>query len=287
MVFSLTTQNRFYQPNNFGNLISIGIVRANALNGSQIGVPQPQLGSISVVPLAASTTNLANAVTATTGAGYITLTAGTGVTAVAGIYNVFTNTTDTVYFFDIPRAVVITEAAGGTAVTYTVWGFDEDDVFMTENIAVAGGVGATTGTGKKAFAGVTKVWAAAASTAAISVGTTDIIGLRYVLDNVNRILGTGNYGTGTTFGAVSTYAVADLTAPATAITGDIRGTVTLPSSSDGTKRLVVAWIMAASTNDVNNEVYNYTASNPSTNGNIAVYGASYYSNSSQYWAPYN
>lgn len=269
MVFSLTTLNKVYQPNNVGNLISIGTISAKALNGRQTGVPQPQLGCISVVPLTASTTNLANAVAATTGAGYITITAGTGITAVAGIYNVFTNTTDTVYFFDTPRAVIITEAAGGAAVTYTVWGFDEDDVFMTENIAVAGGVGATTGTGKKAFAGITKVWASAASTAAISVGTTNIIGLNYVLDNANRIFGTGNFGTGATFGAVATYAVAVLTNPATATTGDIRGTVTLPSSADGTKRLVVTWVMAASTSEVNQENY------------AAIYGVP------QYAAPYN
>lgn len=348
MVFSLTTQNRFYQPNNFGNLISIGAVQANALNGAQTGVPQPQLGCISVIPLAASTTNLANAVTATTGAGYITLTAGAGITAVSGIYNAFTNTTDTVYFFDTPRAVIITEAAGGTAVTYTVWGFDEDDVFMTENIAVAGGGGATTGTGKKAFAGVTRVWASAASTAAISVGTTDIIGLPYILLDASRIinntfgsslvsvgaagqstlvLGTATINTTaiasnsillvsrsmlnaspvlgflvidtitpntsfvvTSYTALSVAATTDVSsfnwsivnanvttgtiipasvATATATTGDIRGTVTLPTASDGTTRLVVTWEMAATTFEVNQQTYK------------TVYGVP------QYAAPYN
>jgi hypothetical protein len=261
--------NRFSQPNNIGNLISIGNTKAKVLNGGQTGVPQPQLGCISVVPLTASTTNLASAVAATSGAGYITITAGTGITAVTGISNTFTNTTDTIYSFDTPRAVIITEAAGGTAVTYTVWGFDQDNVFMTENIAVAGGVGATTGTGKKAFAGITRVWASAASTAAISVGTTNIIGLPYVLDNVNRIFGTGNFGTGATFGAVATYVAAVATTPATATTGDIRGTVTLPTAADGTKRLVVTWVLAASTNEV--DLQNYAA----------IYGVS------QYAAPYN
>ena len=267
MVFSLTAQNRVYQPTNFGQLISTGSVTAKALNGRQIGVPQPQLGCLSVAPLAASTTNLANAVTATTGAAYITLTAGTGVTAVAGIYNSYTNTTDTVYYFDVPRAVIITEAAGGAAVTYTVWGFDEDDVFMTEQIAVAGGVGATTGTGKKAFAGVTRVYASAASTAAISVGTTDIIGLPYVMYNANSVLA-GNFGTAATIVPVATYVQASV-ATATATTGDIRGTALLPAASDGTKRLFVTWVIAATTAEVNAQTY------------ATVYGVP------QYAAPYN
>lgn len=259
MVFSLTTQNKVYQPNNFGNLISVGTVHAKALNGRQIGVPQPQLGCLSVVPLTASATNLVNAVANPGAAKYISITAGTGVIAVAGIYNVFTNTTDTVYFFDTPRAVIVTLAAGGTASTFTVWGFDEDDVFLTETISVAGGGGVTTGTGKKAFAGVTRIYsnAAGGTGAAVSVGTSDVIGLPYVLDNVNRILGTGNFGTGNVFGAVATYAVADLTVPATATTGDIRGTVLLPSASDGTKRLVVIWEIAATVYDVGQE--NYTS----------------------------
>lgn len=253
MVFSLTTQNQFYQPNNVGNLISIGTVKAKALNGSQVGVPQPQLGSISVAPLAASVTTLADAVAATTSASYIPLTASVRATAVPGIYNKYTNTTDTVYFFDTPRAVSITLAAGSTTTTFTIWGFDEDDVFMTEQILnVAAN---TTVPGKKAFAGVTRVWAGGATVGAISVGTTAIIGLPYVLDNVNRILGSGNFGTGNTFGAGASYAVADLNV-ATGITGDIRGTVNLGDFTlDGINRLVVAWIMDNNTHDVNQQNY--------------------------------
>ena len=274
MVFSLTTQNQFYQPNNVGNLISIGKVKAKALNGSQVGVPQPQLGSISVAPLAESTTTLANLAPATTSASYIPLTASVGATAVPGIYNNYTNTTDTVYFFDTPRAVSITLAAGSTTTTFTIWGFDQDDVFMNEQILnVAGN---TTVAGKKAFAGVTRVWAGGATVGTISVGTTAIIGLPYVLDNVNRILGSGNFGAPTIIAPIpatgigTSYTIADQTAPATAITGDIRGTVNLLAFTlNGTNRLVVAWIMAASTNDVNQQNYR------------TVYGVA------QYVVPYN
>lgn len=253
------------QPTNVGNLISVGAVNAKALNRSQVGVPQPQLGSISVAPLAASNTNLANAVAATTGAAYVPLTVGIGVTAVPGIYNRYTNTTDTVYFFDTPRAVSITLAVGSTTTTFTIWGFDQDDVFMTEQI-----VGSASITGKKAFAGVTRVWAGGATVGAISVGTTAIIGLPYVLENVNRILGSGNFGSNNTFGTTlaTAYTVASLII-ATAITGDIRGTVSLPSAADGIKRLAVAWIMAESTNNVNQQKY------------TTVYGVP------QYAAPYN
>lgn len=241
------------QPTNVGNLISVGAVNAKALNGRQLGIPQPQLGSISVAPLAASTTTLANLAPATTSASYIPLTASVGATAVPGIYNNYTNTTDTVYFFDTPRAVSITLAAGSTTTTFTIWGFDQDDVFMNEQILnVAAN---TTVPGKKAFAGVTRVWAGGATVGTISVGTTAIIGLPYVLENVNRILGTGNFGFGNSFGFVTAYAVADLNV-ATATTGDIRGTVNLDGFTlDGLHRLNVAWIMDNDTLDVNEQNY--------------------------------
>jgi hypothetical protein len=271
MVFSLTTQNKFYQPNNFGNLISIGTVQAQALNGMQVGIPQPQLGCISVIPLAATNNNLAAAVTAPTVASYIPLTAGTGVTTVSGIYNVFTNTTDTIYFFDTPRAVTITLGTGATPTTFTVWGFDQDDLFMTEQISA---VAAATTSGKKAFAGVTRVWAGGATITVVSVGTSGVIGLPYVLNNVNRIIN-GNFGIPTVIAAIpatgigTNYTIADQTAPATAITGDIRGTVLLPSAADGIKRLIVTWIMAAIPFEVNQQTYK------------TVYGLP------QYAAPYN
>ena len=268
MVFSLTTQNQFYQPNNVGNLISIGKVKAKALNGSQVGVPQPQLCSISVAPLAASTTTLANLAPATTSASYIPLTASVGATAVPGIYNKYTNTTDTVYFFDTPRAVSITLAAGSTTTTFNIWGFDQDDVFMNEEILnVAGN---TTVAGKKAFAGVTRVWAGGATVGTISVGTTAIIGLPYVLENVNRILGSGNFGAPTIIAPIpaTAYTVASLSILSNG--GDIRGTVNLSAFTlNGTNRLVVAWIMDASTNDVNQQNYR------------TVYGVA------QYVVPYN
>jgi hypothetical protein len=272
MVFSLTTQNRFYQPNNFGNLISIGTVQAQALNGMQVGIPQPQLASISVAPTVASNTSLASAVTGPTSASYIPLTAGANITVVSGVYNSITNTTDTVYFFDTPRTVVIALGGGGAPSTiFTVWGFDQDDVFMTEQITVTNG---NTVIGKKAFAGITRVWAASATTSTVSVGVSNIIGLPYVLNNVNRII-SGDFGIPTVItvipatGIGTNYTIADQTATATAITGDIRGTVLLPSAADGIKRLVVAWIMAGNSNDVNNQTYG------------TVYGVS------QYAAPYN
>lgn len=184
MVFSLTTQNKIVQPNNFGNLIGIGSVQANAFNGGQTGIPQPQLGSLLVTPLAASNTNLLNA-TIPDANSYITLTAGTGITAVPGIYNSYTNTTDTVYFFDTPRALSVTLAGTGPLSTLTIWGFDEDNVFMSENIGTAN---SSTVYGKKAFAGVTRIWINTAPTSNLSIGTSDIIGLPYYLKDNTRII---------------------------------------------------------------------------------------------------
>jgi hypothetical protein len=199
MVFSLTTQNKVVQPTNFGNLISVGSVQANALNGEQTGVPQPQLGSLIITPLAASTNNLLTASIPTANS-YVTLTAGSGVTAVSGIYNSYTNTTDTVYFFDTPRALSATLAGASSAVTLTVWGFDEDNVFMSENISL---VGSSTVYGKKAFAGVTRIWTNATPGSNLSIGTSDIIGLPYRLVNKAHII-TNNYASNLISSGIST-----------------------------------------------------------------------------------
>ncbi len=328
MVFSLTTQNKVVQPNNFGNLISVGSVQAHAFNGGQTGVPQPQLGSLLVIPLAASNTNLLNA-TIPPANSYITLTAGNGVTAVPGIYNSYTNTTDTVYFFDTPRALSVTLAGSGPTSTLTVWGFDEDNVFMSENITT---VNSSTVYGKKAFAGVTRIWINTEPTSNLSIGTSNIIGLPYYLKD-NTLVISNTYagslvnasGTSTlvagvspviptlaitansivqitrtitnsspTLGALAVVNIiantsfqvvsldpataatetADVSSfswnivnatqgtvvkgdsnTATATTGDIRGTVTLPIPSDGARSLQFTYIIDTTTTGVNNQNY--------------------------------
>ena len=143
------------QPTNVGNLISVGAVNAKALNGRQLGIPQPQLASISVAPQAASITALSDPTEAISNA-YIPLRAGANVTVKPGVYNGFTNTTDTLYYFDTPRPVYI-DIIGVSIVKVFIWGFDEDNVFMTECLEVFPGFPAY-GVGKKAFAGVTRVY---------------------------------------------------------------------------------------------------------------------------------
>ncbi len=256
MVFSLTQLNNKYQANNFGLNISVGNVSSKALNGRQLGVPQPQLACLNVIPAYGTNTSVAINVTALAVAGYVPFSnIGSAITVVPGIYNVFTNTTDTVYYFDVPRNVTINIATGAITTTFTVWGFDEDDVFMTETITctTAGGVSVNQ-SGNKAFAGITKVYASngTGDGGAITITGGSRIGLPYVLDDASRIF-VGNYSNGNTIGVLAGYVVAS-TIPATATTGDIRGTANL-TGVDGVKRLVVGWVMAALPAEVNAENY--------------------------------
>ena len=327
MVFSLTTQNKSVQPINYGNLISIGSVQANAFNGAQTGVPQPQLASFSVAPLAASFNNLYDfGIPASFS--YIPITAGSGITPVFNVYNSYTNTNETVYFFDTPRALSIALAGALSSVVLTIWGFDQDNVFMTEEINVIGNIPVFS---KKAFAGVTRIWVNNAPTSPLSIGTSDIIGLPYCLVDKTRIitnsfaadaaitsgittlvsgispaiptiavtpnsmlllsrLFTGastqignllpvNYINHVSFKVISLDSVgataagdksqvcwsivngtqgtpvkAD-TATATATTGDVRGTVTLPIPSNGVYNLQFNYLLADTTIGVSNQNY--------------------------------
>src|SRR3546814_4338331 len=82
---------------------------------------------------------------------------------------------DGVATFDVPRNVVITGAASVTSVTFTITGTDVfgDDLVET----ITGPTGATAASGKKAFKTVTAIAVSATTTAAVTVGTGDVLGL--------------------------------------------------------------------------------------------------------------
>ncbi len=131
--------------------------------------------------------------------------------------------------FDVPRNIVITGATNVTAVTFRVTGTDVYGNVMVENIT--GPVGATTTAGKKAFKTVTAVTVSATTTAAVTVGTGDVLGIPIALAEkalVVKELEDGALATaGTLLGAVRTTA--------TAATGDVRGTYDPNSACDGAK----------------------------------------------------
>jgi hypothetical protein len=208
---------------------------------SALGDPSPMdlgvgpVGRIYVwdtVPAAKATNNL---VTSTTPAasGSLTLTAGAGVTAVT------LNSGVTAYQLDVPRAVSVTAAALATTRNFTVSGFDYYGQAMSEVIASTAG---STVNGKKAFFQITGITVSGATSTAITVGTTDIIGCPVRFNNKGYLARVG--WDNTLAEDAATVVVADATT-ATTTTGDVRGTVVPSSACDGAKRLVVAVLLTA------------------------------------------
>jgi len=179
-----------------------------------------------IVPQAAVTSNIA-ATQTPTGAGNLTLTAGTSVRSVVR------NDGVSVLQFDCARAVSVSLVTGGTARAYTISGYDYYGQAMTEVIT---SVAAATTNGKKAFYQIVSVSGAGASTTAVTVGTTQLLGLPVRVTDGGYICHVGWNGSFTIDGGSLAVAV---TAPATSTTGDVRGTFSPSSVPDGIKRLVV------------------------------------------------
>lgn len=180
-----------------------------------------------VIPQALSAANIAASQTPAA-AGALTLTAGTSVKSVVRSDGV------TVLQLDCARAVSITLVTGGAARAYTVAGYDYYGQPMTEVIT---SVAAATTAGKKAFYQIASVTGAGGgSTTALTVGTTDILGLPIRVVDAGYLVGLGWANASTR--ATVTFVQAD-TATATSSTGDVRGTVVPSSATNGTSRLVV------------------------------------------------
>lgn len=208
---------------------------------SALGDPSPMdlgvgpVGRIYVwdtVPAAKATNNL---VTSTTpaAAGSLTLTAGAGVTAVT------LNSGTTAYQLDVPRAVSVTAAALATTRNFTVSGFDYYGQAMSEVIACSAGA---TVNGLKAFFQITSITVSGATSTAVTVGTTDIIGCPVRFNNKGYLSRVG--WNNVLAEDAATVVVADATT-ATTTTGDVRGTVVPSSACDGAKRLVVSILLTA------------------------------------------
>lgn len=135
----------------------------------------------------------------------------------------------------IARAVALHSVGNDTGATFTVAGYDLYGYPMTETIT--GGSGATV-TGKKAFKFVTSITPAGTlSGSNVSAGQSDVYGLPFYTPSW------GAYATifwnNASIAANTGFTAGDTTSPATATTGDARGTYAVQSASDGTKRLQV------------------------------------------------
>ena len=183
-----------------------------------------------IVPQAAVTNNLAVSQTASA-AGAVTLTAGTSVKSVTTAGGV------SVYQLDCPRAIKVN--CSTTARAFTVSGYDYYGQAMSEVITVA--VAGTAVTGKKAFFQVTGVTIAGSATAVL-VGTSDKLGIPVRVFNVSYVASVKSNDT--LAQDAGTFVAADTTT-ATTTTGDVRGTYTPATASDGIVRTTMGILLPA------------------------------------------
>jgi hypothetical protein len=163
-------------------------------------------------------------------AGAVTLTAGTSVKSVV------LNSGTTVLQLDVPRAVSVTTGAGSpTARNFTVSGFDYYGQAMSEVIASSASA-STAVNGKKAFYQISGITVSGGTVVAITVGTTDIIGIPVRVFDAGYVASV-KYNNALTADAGTFVAAAMATATTT--TGDVRGTYLPSGATDGLKRLVM------------------------------------------------
>jgi hypothetical protein len=213
-------------------------------NGNALlGDPSPMdlgvgpLGRIFVwdtIPQALVANNIAASQTPAA-AGAVTLTAGTSVKSVV------TNN-GTVLQLDVPRAVSVTTGAGSpTARNFTVSGYDYYGQAMSEVIA-SSGTASTAVNGKKAFYQISGITVSGGTVVAITIGTTDILGIPVRVTDAAYIARAGYNNT--LAEDAGTFAAA-ATATATTTTGDVRGTYVPSAATDGIKRLVMGILLPA------------------------------------------
>jgi hypothetical protein len=183
-----------------------------------------------VIPQAAVTNNIALSQTAS-GAGAVTLTAGTSVKSV-----VRTDGT-TVLQLDLPRAIKVN--CSTTARAFTVSGYDYYGQAMSEVITVS--VAGTAVTGKKAFYQVSGATIAGSATAVL-IGTSDVLGLPVRVFNVSYV---ASVKSNDTLAQDAGTFVAAVTSTATTTTGDVRGTYTPATASDGIVRTTMGILLPA------------------------------------------
>lgn len=133
----------------------------------------------------------------------------------------------------LARNIRITSGGNDSGITFTVKGYDVYGFPMTETIT---GANAGVASGKKAFKFVVSITQSASVASTMSVGTGDVYGFPIRVDTIGYV---GMVWNGSLVTANTGWLTSDTTTPATATTGDVRGTYGVQSASDGTKRLQV------------------------------------------------
>jgi hypothetical protein len=191
-----------------------------------------------IIPQAIVTNNIA-ATQTPAAAGSLTLTAGTSVKSVTNASGV------TVLQLDCPRAVQLTTASGTivTSRNLTVSGYDYYGQAMSEVIATGTTSSAVANVaGKKAFFQISGITISGSLPVAITVGTTDVLGLPVRVFNVSYI---ASVKSNNVLAQDTGTFVAAATATATTTTGDVRGTYAPATASNGIVRTTMGILLPA------------------------------------------
>jgi hypothetical protein len=185
------------------------------VSGQRLTISGTYGGTGSITGYTNPTTYILTAVTSTTAT--LTTTAGAAVVTTAG------------------TPTGLTYTLGVSPVTVTVSGWDYYGQAMSEAITSSASV-STAVSGKKAFYQVSSISVSGATGTAITVGTTDVLGIPVRVVDAGYIVGLG--WANALARDAGTFVAAD-TATATTTTGDVRGTYVPSSASNGIRRLVM------------------------------------------------
>jgi hypothetical protein len=173
-------------------------------------------------------------------AGNWTLAASTGTTTV---------TINGTSYIDlgVARSVTLSGAqTSAVAVDVTVTGLDDYRVPVTQTLSSPASTALVQTAKTFRYIPITGGVSTAGNTVGtVSVGTGDIFGLPYVVNNWGDVRITWNSITAT---ASTGFVAAVTTSPATAYTGDVRGTYAVQTTASDSSRRMVAWIYISNPN---------------------------------------
>lgn len=244
------------------NVLSPPTMTSSPIDTQPDGIFNTPTSLLDIIPATVNTAGVA-AAQALVAAGYLTL-ASTNIngrillSSYAGISSVLQ--------LGNARNITVRSTDNDSGVNFTVFGWDEYGMPLAEQIA-----GPNNGTtqGKKAFKYIRAVYGSAATVGAnLSIGWGDIFGIPYYIPNANAVF-TQKYNGALDAGTT----VVGIRAVATATTGDVRGTYTPASASDGVKRLTLNIYNAsgdARVSNSSNADFSYLNTDPITTTNLSA-----------------
>lgn len=210
---------------------------------TQVSLGSPGVGVADYLVKAATSTEMPNASTKT----YTPATDNTSPLdgAAAAPSTIFMDGADRlVWVLDVPRALtgVMTHSSSVVASSCVISGYDQYMKPMSELMTFTATGTSKTVAGKKAFKYVSSIAITAAGDATantLNLGTNEVLGLPYKLTKLADFLHNGTYFNDVLESTAATVVKADATSPATTSTGDVRGTVDVNSTLDGSAISVI------------------------------------------------